>query len=122
MPSRWPVTSALRSWCVLPSLTRLRTAGVGDQHLVGGDQPAADARQQPLVDDAGQRGGELHADLGLLLGREDVDDAGQGLRRVVGVQRGEHQVAGLGDREREADRLEVAHLADQQDVGVLPQR
>ena len=31
--------------------------------------PAADPRDQPLVDDAGQRGGELHADLRLLVGR-----------------------------------------------------
>ena len=84
--------------------------------------PAADPRDQPLVDDAGQRGGELHADLGLLLGREDVDHAGERLGGVVGVQGREDQVAGLGDGQREPDRLEVAHLADQQHVGVLAQR
>ena len=40
---------------------------------------------------------------------------------VRGVQRGERQVAGLGERQRRLDRLEVAHLADQHDVGVLAQ-
>jgi hypothetical protein len=31
----------------------------------------------------------------------------------------EHEVPGLGESQRETDRLEVAHLADQDDVGVL---
>ena len=34
----------------------------------------------------------------------------------------ERQVAGLGDPQRRLDRLEVAHLADEHDVGVLAQR
>ena len=38
------------------------------------------------------------------------------------VQRAEHQVAGLGGLDGDRDRLEVAHLADQHDVGVLAQR
>ena len=41
--------------------------------------------------------------------------------RVLGVQGGEHEVAGLGRGERGGDRLEVAHLADEDDVGVLAQ-
>ena len=106
----------------LALLDEVADRGVGDQHLVGGDQAAADPRDQPLVDDAGERGGELDAHLGLLVGGEDVDDAGERLRGVVGVQRGEDQVAGLGDGQREPDRLQVAHLADQQHVGVLAQR
>ena len=40
---------------------------------------------------------------------------------LLGVQRGEHQVAGLGRGERERDGLEVAQLADGDDVGVLAQ-
>ena len=40
---------------------------------------------------------------------------------VVGVQRGEHEVAGLGERQRDRDAVEVAHLAEQDDVGVLTQ-
>ena len=45
-----------------------------------------------------------------------------GLRGVLGVQRGEHEVAGLGRGQGGGDRLEVAHLADEDDVGVLAQR
>ena len=78
-------------------------------------------RDQPLVDHAAQRRRELDPDLGLLLGGEDVDHAADRLGGVVGVQGGEDQVAGLGHGEREPDRLEVAHLADEQDVGVLAQ-
>ena len=32
-----------------------------------------------------------------------------------------HQVAGLGRRQRRLDRLEVAHLADEDHVGILAQ-
>ena len=41
---------------------------------------------------------------------------------VLGVQGGEHQVAGLRRGDRGADRLEVAHLADEDHVRVLAQR
>ena len=37
------------------------------------------------------------------------------------MQRSDDQVAGLGQREHRIDRLQVAHLADHEDVGVLPQ-
>ena len=65
--------------------------------LEGGDQPTGPLGQQPLVDDGQQRAGQLDLDLGAAVGGEDVDDAVDGLGRVVGVQRGEDQVAGLGD-------------------------
>ena len=42
-----------------------------------------------------------------------------GLRGVVGVQRREDEVARLGHGEGDLDRVDVAHLADEQDVGVL---
>ena len=58
----------------------------------------------------------------LLLGREDVDHAVDRLRRALGVQRREDEVAGLGGRQRGRDRLEVAHLADEDHVGVLAER
>ena len=58
----------------------------------------------------------------LLVRREDVDDAVDRLRRVLGVQRGEDEVAGLRRGQRGRDRLEVAHLADEDHVGVLAQR
>ena len=66
--------------------------------------------------------GERHADLALLVRGEEVDDPVDGLGRVGGVQGGEHQVPGLGRRSGAAgDGLGVAHLADEDDVGVLAQ-
>ena len=40
----------------------------------------------------------------------------------LGVERREHEVAGLGRGQRRGDRLEVAHLAEEDHVGVLAQR
>ena len=94
-----------------------------DEHL-GGDAAAlaVGGGQQLLGDDALERDRELHANLVLLGGREHVDDAVDGLRRVLRVQRGEHEVAGLGGGQRGGDRLEVAHLAHEDHVRVLAQR
>ena len=77
--------------------------------------------RQRLADDALQRAGELHPHLLLLVRREHVDDAVDRLRRVLRVQGGEHEVTGLGGGQRHGDRLQVAHLTDQDDVRVLPQ-
>ena len=41
--------------------------------------------------------------------------------RVEGVQRAHDEVAGLGGDDGRLDRLEVAHFADEDDVGVLAQ-
>ena len=41
---------------------------------------------------------------------------------VGGVDGAEHQVAGLGGMYRGLERLDVAQLADQNDVGILPHR
>ena len=57
----------------------------------------------------------------LQVGREEVDDPVDRLGRVEGVDGGEDEVAGLGRGERGAHRLLVAHLADQDHVGVLAQ-
>ena len=65
---------------------------------------------------------QLEADLLLLVRREHRDDAVDRFGRVERVQRREHQVAGLGGEQRRLDRLEVAHLADEDDVGILAQR
>ena len=83
---------------------------------------AVGGRQQGLRDDALERVRELHAHLLLLRGREDVDDAVDRARRALGVERREDEVAGLGGGERGRDRLEVAHLAEEDHVGVLAQR
>ncbi len=57
----------------------------------------------------------------LLVGREDVDDAVDGRRCTVRVQCAHHEHAHLGGRHRDAHRLEVAELADEDRVGVLAQ-
>ena len=57
----------------------------------------------------------------LLVRREEVDDAVDGLGGVDGVDRREHEVAGLGGGQRRAHGLLVAHLADQDHVRVLAQ-
>ena len=64
---------------------------------------------------------QLRTNLLLLVRREHVDDAVDGLRSILGVQRGVDEVAGLGSRQRNADRLKVAHFTDQDDVRVLTQ-
>src|SRR5262245_48314875 len=96
---------------------------VGHQDLDRGRAAATvGGRHKRLRDDALKRRRELHAHLALLLGGEDVDDAVDRGRRALSVQRREHEVPGLGCGERGRDRLEVAHLADEDHVGVLAER
>ena len=75
----------------------------------------ADLAREALGEDEVDRGGDQE--------RLDahVEQAGDGRRGVVGVQRGEHQVAGERGLDRDLRGLEVADLADHDDVGVLPQ-
>ena len=95
---------------------------VEEQDLECGDTArAVGGREQRLGDDPLEGVGELHPNLRLLLGREDVDDAVDRARRALGVQRAEDEVTGLGRGERGRDRLEVAHLAEEDHVGVLTQ-
>ena len=96
--------------------------GVTTKHLVGRDPAAADLGHQRLRKDADDRRRQLRADLILLVGGEDVDDA---VDRALGtgrVQRAKHHVPRFGRGDRRFDRLQVAHLADQDHVGVLTQR
>jgi len=64
----------------------------------------------------------INAHLRLLLGREHLDDAVDRLGGVGGVQGAEHEVTGVGRLQRETNRLEVAHFADEDDVRVLAER
>ena len=93
-----------------------------DQHLVYRHEPATDTGHQPLRDHGRERVGELETDLALTIGREHVDDAVESLRRVVGVQRRQHEVAGLGERQRDRDALGIAHLTHEHDIGVFAER
>src|SRR5213592_2005947 len=78
--------------------------------------------QQRLGDDTLEHERQLGAHLRLLVRREHVDDAVDALHRRIGVQRGEREMPRLGNRQRGGDGLEVAHIVDQHDVVVLPQR
>ena len=68
-------------------------AGVDHEHLVGRHPAAADLRQQRLREDADDRRRQLRADLLLLVGGEDVDDAVDRALGAGGVQRAEDDVA-----------------------------
>src|SRR5262249_6875698 len=74
-----------------------------------------------LGEHADQGGRQLGTDLLLLLLGEDVDDAVDRARGPGGVQGGEDDVAGLGRLDGGVDRLQVAHFADEHDVGVHAQ-
>ena len=77
------------------------------------------ARQQALAQDAFQDQRQLGPDLGLLVRRKHVDDAVDGGGSRIGVQRGESQVAGLGDAERRFNGLQISHFADQNHIRVF---
>src|SRR5688572_23879004 len=64
---------------------------------------------------------QVHQQLLAALLREEVDDAVHRLVGVVGVQRAQRQVAGLGEGHRVLHHLAVADLADQDHVGRLAQ-
>ena len=64
-----------------------------------------------------QRGAHLLA----TLFRDDVDDAVDRLRRGVRVQGSDHQYARLRRLDSEPDRLQIAHLADDEHVGRFSQ-
>ena len=93
---------------------------VGDQDLESPRRaPPVGGRKQRLGDDAFEAGRELRPHLALLLRREDVDDPVDRPGRAARVQRREDEVARLGRGQRGRDRLEVAHLAEEDHVGVL---
>src|SRR5207244_8060300 len=66
-----------------------------DEDLERRDLTASDPREELLVDDAREGVRQLHPDLRLTGGREDIDESVDRLARVVRVQRSEHEVTGL---------------------------
>src|SRR5215203_4608378 len=107
---------------VLPLPDEVPHPGRRHQHLARHDPPLAVlCGDERLGDDALQGICQLRTDLVLLVRREDVYDPVDGLRGILGVQRPEDEVAGLCRRYGERDGLEVAHLAYEYHVGVLPQ-
>ena len=112
-------------------LDLVRLVGVGDtlgdaagvdQDLQAGGPATVHGGDQPLAHDAPQRAGQGQANLLLLVRGEEVDHAVHRLGGVHRVQRGQDQVPGLGGLDRGANRLGVAHLPDQDHVGVLAER
>ena len=96
------------SQCLLPK----KPEGVIALRLLG---------QQRLRQHADEGGRQLGANLVLLILGKDVDDAVDGGRGAVGVQRAEDDVPRLGRLDGGVNRFQVAHFADQDDVGVHAQ-
>ena len=57
----------------------------------------------------------------MLGGREDVDDTIDRFGGIGGVQSAENKVTGSGRGQRELDRFQIAHFADQNDVRIFTQ-
>ena len=96
--------------------------GRADHDLVRRDAAAARLPEQRLRYHGAQRLGK-HAAHHFLLGRgEHVDDAVDRLGRGTRMHRREHEVTGFRGREREPDRLEIAHLSNEHNVRILAQR
>ena len=102
---------------------RFRTASSGSRISSAATRPTPSAvGSSACVTTAWSEFGDHDAHLLLLLGREDVDDAVDRRRRALRVQRAEDEVTGLRGGQRGRDRLEVAHLADEDHVRVLAER
>src|SRR3569832_1127804 len=94
-----------------------------DHDLVRGDAAVAVlGLQQRLRDHGAQRFGLLRSFLFLFCCGVLVVFAVVGLGGGRRMQRAEHQVAGFGGGQREADGFQVTQFADQDDVRVFPQR
>ena len=95
---------------------------VGDEDLHSQDAASAvGPGQEGLGQDRFQGHREHDPDLGLVLRREDVDDARNRLRGRVGMQGGEGQVPRFGYPDGHLHGFQVAHFADQDDIGILAQ-
>ncbi|HLZ36234.1 MAG TPA: hypothetical protein VKP64_00420, partial [Mycobacteriales bacterium] len=93
------------------------------QTLIATHRPSPSARgtsRWHTIPRSAPASGEPH--LLLLVRGEEVDDAVDGLLRVGRVQRRQHEVTRLRGGERGLHGLRVAHLPDEDDVGVLAHR
>ena len=121
MPNFAPVWTDLEGLVVADAAA---DGGRGEHDLERGDSAVhlavrVELRQEDLGDDGLESHGELRAHLLLLVGWEGVHDTVDRLGRAGGVERTEHQVARFGGGDGRADRLEVAHFAHEDHVGVL---
>ena len=96
--------------------------GGADQYLTAGDPTGPLLVHQELLSDDTLEGcRQHHPDLLLLRRGEHVDDPVDGLRGILGMEGGEHQVTGLRRRQCRRNGLEVTELPHQNDIGVLTQ-
>ncbi len=79
------------------------------------------ATNEAQRDDRAQRRRQHVAHFGLLVRRVERQDAVDGLRRIGRVQRREHEVTRLRRLESGVQGVEIADLAHEQNVGILPQ-
>ena len=94
-----------------------------DEDLQCGHAALAAGRGNELLrHDSAKAGRQHRPHVRLLVGRERVDQSIDGGRGAVRVQSAHHQNAHLGSGHGDAHGLEVAKLADQDDVRVLAQR
>ena len=91
------------------------------EDLADRDTPAVGGGDETLRDHAAQRACKHRAHLLVVVGSEELEHAVDRLPRIEGVDRREHEVAGLRRRHRGLDGFLVAHLTDQDHVGVLSQ-
>ena len=70
---------------------------------------------QSLSDDECHRAGDIKRR------NAHIHQARQCLRRIVGVQRGEHQVAGLSRFDGDTTGFQISDLTDHDDVRILTQ-
>ena len=88
---------------------------------MGRDAAAAGLLEQGLRNHRAQRFGQHRANHVLLGRRKHIDHAIDRLGGGTGVQGAEHQMPGFGGRQRQTDRLQIAHFADQDDIRILTQ-
>ncbi len=120
MPKPLPRCCRLGIWNVLASRMRLQRAMLPGRSSTAATTPVPSAaRHQALADDEVKAAGHGHAHLRLVAGREQVDDAIDGLGRAGRVHGAQHEVSRLARRERHAHGLGIAQLADDDDVGIL---
>ena len=80
------------------------------------------SRHELLADDSAQRFADHDANLLLLIDRENIEQAIERARGIAGVKRAEHEMSRFRRGDGERDRLQIAHFADHDDIGIFTQR
>jgi hypothetical protein len=97
----------------------VRDRRIIDHHFMRGDKRPVHFWNEKLRDDSREDHGELHANLRLLVRRKNIDDAINGFRCAVRVERGEDEVAGFRERDHGINRFERTHFSDENNVRIL---